>query len=188
MKKLIIICVIGLVGYSFIGCTKKTTTTSTSSAPQIEVTGENALGNEKTTRDQITDPVQQQIQNEQISEGASFYEQNLDVQNKINKKIGKEVNFYKTSQKTFGKIKIVSSNVLEIKNFTYAGSCNNSALILTTLNDKKASIASIKSYTGEVSNDSFYYTLPSNINLLQFDRSTFICIDTNKVIVSEQFE
>lgn len=188
MKKLISFCMVVLFAVAFSGCSKTTTTSKTSSAPELEVTGEDPLSTEQITRNDITDPVQAQIQNEQISQGSSFYEANQDVQKKITQRIGREAAFTKVNLKILGKIRIVSERVLQVSNITYTGTCQKTALILTGINDKKASISSVKTYSGEVANDSFYYTLPANVNLLQFGRATLMCIDTNKVIASELFE
>lgn len=189
MNKLTGISLVLLVTLSFSGCSKKPpVTNNTSNAPQLEATGEDPLSNNQSTRNDITDPVLEQIKNEQNSQGLSFYEANQDIQKKITIKIGLESIFALNTQKLFGKVRIVSARSIQVSNFTYAGTCKKIALTLTGTNDKKASIASLKVYNGEVSNDNFSYNLPASVSLLQFGRTTITCIDTNKVIASELFK
>jgi hypothetical protein len=174
-KKTLLITSMVTLAFLLAGCSSNkqaatTTTTGTTEISDIDP----ILSKTGFVREQLTDPALYDYREKAnlgvgqiVTTGGSSEEQ---------KKVGRVANFQKSQKYAIsGTSRILATDQIEIKSFSYNGGCGPLILGLTNSSNETQILAKVKEISSATSSSDFNISIPSNISLIQFDSIGVYC-------------
>lgn len=181
MRKFAVILLIISPVVLFAGCsTKKNTAAATPTPVSSQLSDIDPLLKQTGyVRVQLTDPALYDfLQNKK--QAAQLNLPSDQVQAFIQNKIGKVVTFNKVARYGIeGTAKIVSSEVIQVMNFSYNGACGTLSIALINSSNESSILAKVKDFAAPVSSVGFEIQIPSNLTLLKVDSVGVFCAATD---------
>jgi len=192
MKQIALFSITVLLVFGLYGCSSSNK--GTTASPAVSTKGELSdvdpwLQSKKFVREQVTDPILYDY-NSASGLGNTSAQSRQNITSEEQAKIGKIAVFSKSSKYgVSGSAQISSTSTIQIKNFTYNGSCGAISLQIAASNAANRPIAALKSIDTAISveNGNFTLEIPSNVSLIQFNLVNVTCTAVENPISQATF-